>query len=361
MVFIPLDRSVFVKVEEAKYSIAEIVDWFRKKVLVVNSEYQRGGRLWPPAARSYFIDTILKDFPFPKVYFHERVEKETKTPRREIVDGQQRIGTIVDFVDGKFALGKNAREFQGLRFSQLSEDQQDFFYSYTVSVDVIRNADRSEILQMFRRMNAYTLPLNAPEKRHSEFFGEFKDWINTVLDEFGSILVDWGIFTSRQIVRMADAEFIADVALALEEGIVSTSPTKLLALYRKYDEDFPTRSIWNERIVGALNVVLNDLSPLQDTYMTKAHVFHSLICALIHNHNGLPKAEEVTGLHPIAAYYNDRDKALISLRRLATAHEEKDTAEFAEYVKAASEGGNRAAQRGTRIKWICQALRGQFA
>lgn len=352
---------MFVKVEEAKYSIAEIVDWFRKKVLVVNSDYQRGARLWPPAARSYFIDTILKDFPFPKVYFHEKVEKQTKTPRREIVDGQQRIGTIVDFVDNKFVLGKNAREFQGLRFSQLSEDQQDSFYSYTVVVDVIRNADRSEILQMFRRMNAYTLPLNAPEKRHSEFFGEFKDWVNTVLDEFGSILVDWCILTSRQIVRMADAELIADVALALEEGIVSTSPTKLLALYRKYDEDFPTRADWNEQIAGALNCVLSDLSSLQDTYMTKPHVFHSLICGLIHNRYGLPRAEEVTGLEPIGAYFTDRDNALISLKRLAAAHEEKDTTEFADYVRAASEGGNRAAQRGTRIKWICQALRGQFA
>jgi len=36
-------------------------------------------------------------------------------------------------------------------------------------------------------MNAYTLPLNAPEKRHSEFFGEFKDWVNTILDEYGSV------------------------------------------------------------------------------------------------------------------------------------------------------------------------------
>lgn len=356
-----LDRSSFVKVEEGKYSIAELVDWFRKKVLVVNAEYQRGGRLWPPAAKSYFIDTILKDFPFPKVYFHEKVEKETKTPRREIVDGQQRIGTIVDFVDGKFALGKNAREFQGLKFSQLTEDQQDSFYSYTVSVDVIRNADRSEILQMFRRMNAYTLPLNAPEKRHSEFFGEFKDWVNTVLDEYGSILVDWDIFTSRQVVRMADAEFVADVALALEEGIVSTSPTKLLALYKKYDEAFPLRATWNERVTEALNTVLTNLSPLQGTYMTKPHVFHSLICALIHNHDGLPGAAEATGLTPISAYYTDRDKALISLKRLAAAHEEKDVTEFAGYVKAASEGGNRAAQRAVRVKWLCEALRGQFA
>ena len=107
---------------------------------------------------------------------------------------------------------------------------------------------------MFRRMNAYTLPLNAPEKRHSEFFGEFKDWVNTVLDEYGSIMVDWGILTSRQVVRMADAEFIADVALALEEGIVSTSPSKLLTLYRKYDEDFPPRATWNERVIGGSEI-----------------------------------------------------------------------------------------------------------
>ncbi|MGH6894577.1 MAG: DUF262 domain-containing protein, partial [Dongiaceae bacterium] len=97
------------RVEEGKYSIAELVDWYRRRELVVNTEYQRGGGLWPAPAKSYFIDTILKEFPFPKVYFHERVDKETKRPRREIVDGQQRISTIVDFVDGKFALGSNAR------------------------------------------------------------------------------------------------------------------------------------------------------------------------------------------------------------------------------------------------------------
>ena len=207
------------KVEEGKYSIAELVDWYRRRELVINPEYQRGGGLWPAPAKSYFIDTILRELPFPKVYFHERVDKETKRPRREIVDGQQRLTTIVDFVDGKFALGNNARGVEGKNFNQLTEDQKDSFFSYTVSVDVIRNADRSEILQMFRRMNAFTLPLNAPEKRHSEFFGEFKNWVNTVLDRFGSVLIDWNILTSRQVVRMADAEFIADLALAVEEGI----------------------------------------------------------------------------------------------------------------------------------------------
>lgn len=349
------------KVEEGKYSIAEMVDWYRRRELVVNTEYQRGGGLWPAPAKSYFIDTILKEFPFPKVYFHERVDKETKRPRREIVDGQQRISTIVDFVDGKFALGNNARGMEGRRFNQLTEDQQDAFYSYTVSVDVIRNAERSEILQMFRRMNAFTLPLNAPEKRHSEFFGEFKDWVNTVLDRYGSVLIDWNILTSRQVVRMADAEFVADLALAIEEGIVSTSPAKLLSLYKRHDEQFATRAEMDERIAGALDVILNELSEVQGTYITRPHIFHSLICALLHDRFGLVGAEAATGIAPNGTYFVDRDRALISLKRLAAAHEEKDFTEFGEYVQAASEGGNRAPQRIIRIKWLCLALRGNFA
>ncbi len=349
------------KVEEGKYSIAELVDWYQRRELVVNTEYQRGGGLWPSPAKSYFVDTILKEFPFPKVYFHERVDMKTKKPRREIVDGQQRISTIVDFVDDKFSLGNNARGFEGKRFSELTVEQQESFYSYTVSVDVIRNADRSEILQMFRRMNAFTLPLNAPEKRHSEFFGEFKDWVNTVLDEFGAVLIDWNILTSRQVVRMADAEFIADLALAIEDGIVSTSPAKLLALYRKNDATFTERDNFNKQIRGTFNIVLSELSELQGTYITKPHIFHSLICSLLHNHSGLVGAKELTGLAPIGTYFSDRNRALTSLKRLAAAHEEKDLSEFGEYVKGASEGGNRAPQRAVRVKWLCQALRGQFA
>ena len=177
------------KVEEGKYSVAELVDWYRNRALVVNPEYQRGGGLWPTAAKSYFIDTILRDFPFPKVYFHERIDKSSKKPRREIVDGQQRLSTIVEYADGKFPLGRNARDLEGKRFQDLSDEAQEAFWSYTVSVDVIRNADRNEILQMFRRMNAFTLPLNEAEKRHSEFFGEFKDWVNRALDRFGGVLI----------------------------------------------------------------------------------------------------------------------------------------------------------------------------
>ena len=352
------------KVTEGEYSVAEIVDWYRSRELVVNSEYQRGGGLWPATAKSYFIDTILRDFPFPKVYFHERVDPDTKKPRREIVDGQQRISTIVDFADGKFPLGRNARDLEGKRISELEQDQQDTFWSYTISVDVIRNADRNDILQMFRRMNAFTLPLNEAEKRHSEFFGAFKDWVNETLDRYGSVLVDWTVLTSRQVVRMADAEFVADLVLAARDGIVSTSPGKLRSLYKQYDDEVGFQLLAEHviaTVTNALEVTVDSLSQIQGTFATKSHVFHSLISALIHNRYGLPGGVEATGLEPLGAFFSDAVKAVESIKRLAAAHEEKDMGQFAEYVRAASEGGNRAAQRAMRVKWLCRALRGEFA
>lgn len=348
------------KVEEAKYSTAELVDWFKSKTLIVNKDYQRGGGLWPNAAKSYFIDTIIRDYPFPKIYFHESIDKIARKPRREIVDGQQRLTTIVDFCSDKFPLGKNAKENSGKYFSDLDEDIQDAFWAYTISVDVIRNANRAEILQMFRRMNAFTLPLNEAEKRHSEFFGEFKDWVNRTLDNYGSLLVDWKIYTSRQIVRMIDAEFVTDIALAMSEGIVSTSPKKLKELYRENEDNFEKIDEFNEKLTSTLECVIENFSELQGTHAMKPHVFHSLICAMLHNKFGLPGAEIITKIAPIGDFFINRERAIEGIKALAAAHEEKDDGRYGDYVRAASEGGNRFAQRAIRVQWLCRALRGEI-
>ena len=132
------------------------------------------------------------------------------------------------------------------------------------------------------------------------------------------------------------------MALAIQEGIVSTSPTKLLSLYRKYDSTFPSRQRMDERIRGAFDVILGEFSELRGTFMTRQHVFHSLVCALIHCRYGLIGAADLTGILSPGVYFEDRELALISLKRLAAAHEEKELGKFSEYVQAVSEGGNRA-------------------
>ncbi|MFH1599624.1 MAG: DUF262 domain-containing protein [Pseudomonadota bacterium] len=348
------------KVDESKVSIATLRDMLDRGDLQINRDYQRAPGLWPNSARSYFIDTILEGYPFPKVYFHEYLDRRSKKVRTDIVDGQQRITTIQDFLLDKFALGKNSGKYQGLRFSDLDEDTQERFLFYVVPTDVIRDAGRPKILQMFRRMNAFTLPLNAAEKRNSDFSGEFKDLINRLLDR-NSFLTEWEIFTPRQAIRLADAALVTDLVLAMEEGVVSSSDSKLYKLYGKYDKEFPESSDKEAIMNRIFDHIALDLSEIRGTYMAKPAAIHSLFCAMYHNLHGLPGFAEDSGLQPIGTAFGvPRERAVSNLLNLAAAHQDGDTSRYPEYVEAMSAGSNRERQRFERVSILCQALRQQI-
>lgn len=342
-------------VNESKISVANVRDMVARGDLITNHQYQRAPGLWPPAARSYFIDTIVEGFIFPPIYFHEYLERSTKKTRTEIVDGQQRVTTIISFLNGEFALGRNSKSHEGMRFEDFDEETQHRFLSYTMSVDTIREADRSQILQMFRRMNAYTLPLSDAEKRHSEFFGEFKDFVTRVLDD-NTILTEWEVLTARQIVRMGDAEFIADLTMAFEQGVVNTSRTNLQAMYKKYDETFATAPELEAKMQEIFSFIAEHLSSLRGSFMTRPAAFFALCCALYHNKYGLPNFK-LNGPAPVGRFHTRSiDEVTRTLLNMAAAHETKDSSAFPVYVKAMSEGSNRASQRTDRISQILIAL-----
>src|SRR5690606_8579245 len=97
--------------DSSTYSIVELRDMLNRKDLLVNNSYQRGSGLWPTSARSYFIDTILMGFPFPKLYFYESLDRAERRVIREIVDGQQRITSIMDFLNNRFKLTAVSRTY----------------------------------------------------------------------------------------------------------------------------------------------------------------------------------------------------------------------------------------------------------
>jgi len=343
------------------YSISELTDMLERKDLLVNRDYQRGARLWPSGARSYFIDTILTGFPFPKMYFYEYLDREGRKTKREIVDGQQRISAITDFIEDKFALTSVSPRFSGKRFSDLEREIQDAFLGYSVPVDVIRNAEKSDILEMFRRMNAYTLPLNEAEKRHSTYQGAFKWFINESATEFSPTIVEFGILTNRQIVRMADSELLSEMILALEQGIVSSSNTLLSALYKKYDSVIEPEAVYRTKLKEFFTFVTGNLGEYRNSFLMKPYVMHSLFCAGMHNKYGLHGVTEKIGMEPIGVFTRNIEQALPSLLALAMAHEGKDLeGEFGEYVWGCSGGTNREPRRVARVKFLALALRGEL-
>lgn len=310
------------EINSNNYSVVEILQMLDRKELTVNRKYQRGSGIWPKGPSSYFIDTILEDYPFPKIYMFEYLDRINQQMKKEIVDGQQRIGTIQRFFRNDLRLIGDTR-FAGRIFEELEQADQDNFLSYTISVDVIRGARESEILQMFRRMNAFTLPLNESEKRHSSFQGEFKWFINSLADDFNEFFLEFGVFNNRQIVRMSDSALLADIILALEQGVISSSPKALRALYGENDEVFHGKEEYLEKLSDAIRFISTELENLRGSHMMKPYALHSLIVALIFNKYGANRVRDDLQCTSMGQFSNNPDVSA-QLLELAQAHEAKE-------------------------------------
>ena len=88
-------------------TIADYCQGMQRKEILVNNEYQRSDKVWPPPARSYLVETVLQDFPIPKLSLHQKTDIKSRRVIKEIVDGQQRSRALLDFYEDKFALAKS--------------------------------------------------------------------------------------------------------------------------------------------------------------------------------------------------------------------------------------------------------------
>lgn len=238
-----------------QYRVADFLGWHHEKRLELNPDFQRGS-VWSPAARTYLIDSLLRRLPIPKVYLRTKIDVVTKTTIREVVDGQQRLRAILDFADDKLVLSRRAAEFAGLRYSTLGADLQEQFLSYPIAVDQLLNANDTDVLEVFSRLNSYSVALNAPEKRHAKYQGEFKWQVRKASKEWGSFWEGASVLTTRERVRMQDDSLVAEMLGFLIDGVGDGAQSDIDNLYKKYDKTFSA----DHPSVLALNMVLDRVS-----------------------------------------------------------------------------------------------------
>src|SRR6266508_164766 len=205
----------------AIYRIAEFVRWDERKQLILQPKFQRRDA-WEAAARSYLIDTIVRQLPMPKVYLRKIIYPKTKRSAYEVVDGQQRLRAILDFYSGNLVLSKRHNpEFGDVTFSMRPDSMGRMFLEYEISTDVMEKASDPEVWAMFERLNSYTLTLNRQEKLNAKYFGYFKQTAYQLAAE-ESALEAWRrlrVFSNRQIARMKEVELTSDVLVAIVQGI----------------------------------------------------------------------------------------------------------------------------------------------
>lgn len=112
------------KSDEEWMSIKDILDLYANKMLVANPEYQRGV-VWGAKQKKKLIDSVFRGYPLPLIYLHH-IKKTVAGMQREdfeIIDGQQRITSLHEYVEGSFSLFdpvKDDAEANSLAFSRTS-------------------------------------------------------------------------------------------------------------------------------------------------------------------------------------------------------------------------------------------------
>jgi hypothetical protein len=340
-------------------TVADYCRAMQRNEITINKNYQRSDKVWPPAARSFLIETILQGYPIPKFFLHQRTDVKSKKTIKEIVDGQQRSKAIFDFYTNEFSLAKTCQieGAAGKSYDDLHEDLQAAFLQYSISIDLFIGVTDEDIREAFRRLNSYTIPLNPEEMRNAEFQGPFKWFVYDLTRDYAQFFLDAGVFGTKQIVRMADAKLFTETIHALKKGITTTSKTDLRALYKDNDKDFPTRDEVERRIKESVDLIAQ-MPELFNSNLMRPHVFYSYLLAVTHMIRPCPALEDAV---PSVQFAFDRDIALSNLSRLDEALEQGDVfGDFAEFVAASQTKTNVAKQRSERTKWIYLALQPQL-
>ena len=82
------------KANPSPMSVADYCHDYNNGKISVNDDYQRNVGLWTAQARSFFIESILLEFPIPKLYLHARLDLRSRQQVKEVVDGQQRTQAL---------------------------------------------------------------------------------------------------------------------------------------------------------------------------------------------------------------------------------------------------------------------------
>jgi hypothetical protein len=237
-------------VEKASYPIVDFLEWQRQGRLDLNPPYQRR-QVWNPRIKSKLIDTLIRGYPIPLIFLHNRLDVANARNVRQVVDGQQRLRTILSFIDKSClpeldewddftVLRAHNEEYSGLPFSQFPDEMQTRILQTPLSVNVLpADVDDVTVLQIFQRINSTGLKLNNQELRNATYFGEFKDFSYKLAYEQHQRWLMWGLFNRQSIGQMIEVEFVADLLGLMLEGVRARTKTTLDNLYRDYDSLLP--------------------------------------------------------------------------------------------------------------------------
>ena len=349
-------------------SSAESTTWFRDRYLegslTIKPPFQRKP-VWGLKQKCYLIESILLELPIPEIYVQRETTPEGVT-HFHIVDGQQRMRTVLQFVGAevdpkesehnKFSLDQlNAKSpWYGKTFTQLSETERQHFYDFEFAVRYLKTNNEKEVRDMFERLNKYLEKLKPQELRNSRYTGPFVELSVKLADE--DYWAENKIMSPTVIRRMGDVEFMSELIIGILHGPQSGSPVSIddyYEQYEQYDDVFPSQRSAEQLFSSTLTEVKRLLPDIKDKRWSNKTDFYTLFTTIA---GFIRRGMELTDV-PKARKALDKFATHIATR-LADEHAKVSRYAIA-YVRSVEKGANDKVRRANR-QTALEAVIGPF-
>jgi hypothetical protein len=237
------------------------------------------------------MDTVAKGLPVPLIFLREKVESGTLELTREVVDGQQRLYTLISYIEpsllsksfdpsrDSFDIEKvHNPEMADKSFRQLKEKTRRRILDYQFSVHVLpADAEDTDVLEIFARMNATGVKLNSQELRNARFYGHFKNLMYTLAYEQLQRWKSWSILSESEIARMLEVEDTSDLVITMLSGIYSKNKNIIDKCYKTYEKEFRFGKEVSSRFRTVMDAIDRTLgSFIANTAFSRRTLFYTL-------------------------------------------------------------------------------------
>ncbi|WHY92748.1 DUF262 domain-containing protein [Neobacillus cucumis] len=254
-------------------TIYELWKLYQDDHIVTNSSYQRRD-VWLQKDKIKLIETLLIDSIVPEIYLWDKQEGHT---RYEIIDGQQRLKSIFDFIsESPFKLDAKWLEFpeedySNLTFEQLADNYKSKIFNYPLVTRLISDVGLEDIKRLFLRLNSTSFSLNPQELRNADFNGHFLILSEKIANQ--PFWFKYNTFSKNDIRRMKDIEFCSSLLIFLKLGFQTENQALINEIYDRYNDVYPEQDADFEMIITLMSIVDKFLESNNTFAKNKVHLF----------------------------------------------------------------------------------------
>lgn len=205
-------------------TVTDIVNLYEDGLLNLEPGFQRQS-VWAERDRAKLMDSILRNFPLPMVFFYRG--QENGHIYYDVIDGKQRIESILMFMGvmrGRYKVKTQLpgqEEVDEVDWTRLCKKQlQHLVTGYRIPVIEV-DGDIGEIIEVFVRINSTGKALTPQEKRHAKYYNSnFLREADRLARRYQSTRVKAKVLSQGQIARMKHVELMCELMLSAHQGDV---------------------------------------------------------------------------------------------------------------------------------------------